>query len=125
MAEAVFRYYHAGMSLVEGVTVSFWEESAPEPMFLIAHIKYRSDPDTNTPGDELTPTKGLCKEWDIWNLFFAWGEPTSGSVLVYKDVDGGRIESARLIGAPLFSIASIEVVVQLEDRLRAPLPTEG
>jgi hypothetical protein len=43
MADGVYRFYLVGAHRVEAVTVSFWEESTSEPMFLIAQIQYRGD----------------------------------------------------------------------------------
>ena len=68
MAEGVYRYYLAGPNCVEAVTVSFWEESTAAPMFLLAQIQYSSN------NALLEDIKGRCKEWDVWNLYFTWGE---------------------------------------------------
>src|SRR5580700_7523452 len=43
MAQAVYRYYLISPNYVESVTVSFWEESTAEPMFLLAQIQYASN----------------------------------------------------------------------------------
>jgi hypothetical protein len=116
MASAVFRYYLAGSNRVEAVTVSFWEGSTPEPMFLLSQIQYRGD---NALKDELAGIKGTCDGWDVWRLYFKWGERTPDVVLTYDNVDGGRIESACLIAVPLYSINSIDQVVALNNRLLA------
>jgi hypothetical protein len=44
-------------------------------------------------------------------------------VLTYEDIDGGRIQSARLIAVPLFSITSIEHVLALKSRLHTLTPS--
>jgi hypothetical protein len=116
MACGVFRFYVAGSNRVEAVTVSFWEESAAEPMFLLAEIQYRCD---SAAEDGLTVIKEICDGWDAWYLYFDWGQRTPDVVLTYENVDDGRIESARLIAVPLFSIASIDQVVALRNRLHA------
>ena len=110
MAEAVYRYYQAGPSVVDGVTVAFFDAEAPiEPVLLVARIHYS--------------TNAKPKEWDIWNLYFAWDESEkSGEVYLYAEADEGRIEWARLIAVPLFSIRRIEDVVELMDRVRAASP---
>jgi hypothetical protein len=115
MAAAVYRYYLAHPNCVEAVTVSFLEESTAEPMLLLAQIQYSSI-------NALKEIKELCNEWDVWNLYFAWGETIPDVVHTYENIDGGRIESAKLIAVPLFSIASIEQVVALRNRLPALAP---
>jgi len=117
MAEGVYRFYLAGSHRVEAVTASFLEESTAEPMFLIGQIQYRCD---NALEEELTAIKRICTEWDVWSLYFDWGERVHDVVLKYENIDDGRIESARLIAVPLFSIASIEQVVALKNRLQTP-----
>jgi hypothetical protein len=121
MAEGVFRYYASDSNNVDGVTVSFWEETTEEPMFMIAQIRYQRHPDSNPLDDEAADIKRVCKEWDIWNLYFWWGERKGGTVLEYTDSDEGRIASARLIAIPLYSINSIETVEALYDRVNVPV----
>jgi len=88
-------------------------------MFLIAQIQYRCE---NALEDGLAAIKEICDEWDAWYLYFNWGERIPDVVLTYENIDSGRIESARLIAVPLFSIASIEQVVALSSRLDASTP---
>lgn len=119
MACGVYRFYLAAHNSVEAVTVAFWDESTAEPMFLLSQIQYRSD---SALEDGLTAIKEVCDGWDVWYLYFDGGERTPDTVLTYENIDDGRIESARLIAVPLFSIASIEQVVALSNRLHALTP---
>lgn len=119
MAYAVYRFYLTGRCQVDGVTVVFREKSIAEPMFLLSDIQYRRD---SAVEDELAATREVCDVWDLWSLYFEWGERTPEVVIKYGSLAGGRIESARLIAVPLYSISSIENVVDLAERLRAPTP---
>jgi hypothetical protein len=62
-------------------------------MFLLARVRYALD-------NALTEIKGICKEWDVWNLYFKWGERKADTVLKYEGIDRGRIESASVIAVP-------------------------
>lgn len=84
-----------------------------EPMFLLAQIRYSG----NSPAKEV---KAVCKEWDVWNLYFKWGERRPEVIQEYENIDGGRIERAQLISVPLFSIGSIEQVTALSHGLKMP-----
>jgi hypothetical protein len=118
MADGVFRYYLAGSRNVEGVTVAFREDGATEPIFMIAQINY-TGPATDVASDEqMAAVKSVCREWDIWHLFFN-GSREMNKVIEYKDAEKGRIESARLIAVPLYSIRAIEDVIELGNRLCA------
>lgn len=110
MAEGVYRYYEAGPLLVDGVTAAFFHVDVPtEPLLLLARIQYSGE-----------TAASKAKAWDIWSLYFAWGESKElGKVHRYGETDEGRIEWARLIAVPLFSISRIEDVVDLMDRAAA------
>ncbi len=119
MAEGVYRYYEAGPMLVDGVTVAFFHGQAIEPLLLVAQIRY-----SYKPGDPEPPVlRDRCDEWDAWSLYFSWGESRElGKVHAYGGSDAGRIEWARLVAVPLFSIRRIEDVVEMMDRVRAASP---
>jgi hypothetical protein len=91
MAEAVYRHYldPTPPNSVEGVTVSFWEESTAEPMFLLRRVRYKFD-------NALIEIKGICKEWDLWNLYFKWGERQADAVLEYEGIESRKDR----LGAP-------------------------
>lgn len=118
MAEGVYRYYQAGPALVDGVTVAFFHASEPddprsdtEPLLLVARIQYA------TAGDGAS-SKGNCKEWDIWHMYFDWvPDRKLGQILSVGRAGDGRIEWARLIAVPLFSISRIEDVAALMSRV--------
>jgi len=116
MAEGVFLYYPAGERSVDAITISFLEGSLKEPMFLIARIQYAGPENASTEEDEFALVKSLCKGWDLWYLYFR-GEPLLNEVIEYRNAEKGRIELARAIAVPLYSIGSIEDVIQLRDRL--------
>jgi hypothetical protein len=118
MAEGVFLYYLAGERLADAITVTFLEKSLTEPMFLIARIRYADSEKTATEEDEFARVKSLCKGWDLWYLYFR-GERLVDHVMEYRDAEKGRIESAKAIAVPLYSIRSIEDVVELRNRLCA------
>jgi hypothetical protein len=46
-----------------------------------------------------------CKFWDIWNLFYDNDSQDLEKVLAFEAVDGGRIEWAKVLAAPLYSIS--------------------
>jgi hypothetical protein len=122
MAEGVYRYYPAGVNAVDGVTVAFIYSGSPtdprsdtEPLFLVGHVQYseQSGGGSSAPGT----TKGRCEEWDLWRLYFEWSSRELGSVLQFGALDDGRIASARVIAVPLFSIDSIEQVLETANRV--------
>ena len=123
MAEGVYRYYPAGSDAVEGVTVAFHYAGAPndprsqsEPLLLVGHIQY--SPSGNVLED--SSSKAKCNEWDLWSLYFEWGQDReSDKLLTYELADGGRITKAKLIAVPLFTVIGIEVVEGLARKVAA------
>jgi hypothetical protein len=109
MAHSVYRYYEEGPSLVDGVHITFFHAGREmEPVLKVARIAYK--PGVSEPFDS----------WDIWWLYFEHLEQKElGSVLECADADEGRIAWARLIAVPLFSIARIEDVTVLMNRVIA------
>lgn len=116
MAQGVFLYYPAGERSVDAITVSFLQDYSREPMFLIARIQYAGPENASTEEDEFAVVKSLCKGWDLWYLYFR-GERLVNEVIEYRNAEKGRIELARAIAVPLYSIGSIEDVIQLRNRL--------
>lgn len=105
MAEGVFRYYfnEAFPKAVKNVTVCFLARQIAEPILLTANIHYRVESGTHI--------KQVCKGWDTWQMYFDW---TKGAelekVIECSELDNGRIESAAVLGVPLYSINKIEDV---------------
>jgi hypothetical protein len=112
MAEGVYRFYsHKNFPGVSrGITIAFMEPDSDEPILIVSNITYKS---------KSSDLKSVCDEWDGWYAFFDWG-----GKLVYDEVISletldpqKRIESARLIAKPLYSIKSMQDVENLMDRL--------
>jgi hypothetical protein len=93
-------------------------------LLLVARIQYSAEGAVAKPGaGDAVGVKGVCREWDIWGLYFDWGQSRElGKVLAYEAIDGGRIGWARLIAVPLFSITRIEDVVRLMDEVLVSKP---
>jgi hypothetical protein len=108
MAEGVYRLYSnkSFPSVVRGLTISFIEDDTDQPLLLVAEIKYR--------GDALE-IKAVSNEWDLWGTFFDWGgKRTYDEVLSFAAPDPNkRIDSAKLIAKPLYSINSVDEVEEL------------
>lgn len=124
MAEGVYRYYKAGPRLVDGVTVTFWNtELEIEPLLKVARIEYAGVESEHTSAIKERAIKDLCKEWDIWSLFFYYAESQDlDKVLVFDDLEEERIGWARLITVPLVTITRIEDVGDLMRRVIESTP---
>jgi hypothetical protein len=120
MAEGVYRFYEAGPRLVDAVTVTFFkpgEES--EPLLKIGRIEYAR----RVQQLESEPLRQMCKEWDLWWLFFkSGGARDFNEVLEYKEADNHRIACARLITVPLVTVRRIEDVCELMSRVVESFP---
>lgn len=114
MAEGVYRLYShkSNRATVRGLTISFIEPDSDEPLLLVAEIKY---------GVKISDIKTACREWDLWGIFFDWGgQRVFNQVLQFGPIDPQkRIESAKLIAKPLYSIKSMEEVAALMDQVTA------
>jgi hypothetical protein len=108
MAEGVYRqYFHPSLpSVVRGLTICFIEPDIEEPMLLVAEIKYA--------GSE-SEIKTVCREWDMWQIYFDWAEArTNDKVISVANPDSDkRIRSALLVAKPLYSINSLDEVIEL------------
>ena len=110
MADGVYRYYTKppALDIVEGLLVSFfhYQQKSKEPLLLVAQIKYQA------VGGSLI--KDACKAWDIWELYYKWNEHQDlEKVIVSGPQDNGRIEWARVLAVPLYSIKRVEDAEQL------------
>jgi hypothetical protein len=105
MAEGVYRYYVKvpALDLVKGILVSFshFQQKSKEPLLVVSQIKYQL-----AAGSSI---KNVCKQWDIWNLYYDWNDRQDlEKVIALGPMDGGRIEFARLLAVPLYSIKRVE-----------------
>lgn len=68
----------------------------------------------------------MTDEWDLWYAYFKWSDRrVVDEVLVPAPQTKGRIEWAKVIAVPLYSVQSIDHVLQLLERVRsAKLPSE-
>lgn len=112
MAEGVYRFYEVDPPLLfDVITVAFLGGRKSEPLLLVGRIRY-------APGQ-------LFKNWDLWSLYFAWGqEQRTGEILEYSDVGAHRITWGRLVAVPLFSIKRIEDVQELMRRVVEASPKQ-
>ncbi len=115
MAEMVFRYYVKPplLDLAECAAVSFFHSKgkSEEPLLLVAQIKYQ------LPSG--TAMKDFCRLWDIWYLFFDWNHDQNlEKVISIASADRGRIEWARVLAVPLYSITRVEDAEQLMTQVR-------
>lgn len=114
MADGVYRFYsHKNFpGVVRGITVAFTEDEIDEPLLIVSNITY------NTIAADV---KSVCQEWDPWYAFFEWGgKRVFDEVLLFETIDPQkRIQSARLIAKPLYSIKSMEDVDNLMNRVTA------
>ena len=108
MAEGVYRLYsnNAYSSMLHGLTISFIEANTDQPLLLVAEVRY---------ADKSSDIKTVCREWDLWGIFFDWGvQRNYNEVLSFTSIDPDkRIESARLIAKPLYSVKSVDEVAEL------------
>lgn len=115
MAEGVYRYYvqAPALDLVEGLLVSFFhsQQKSKEPLLLVAQIKYRV-----AAGSSI---KDVCKAWDIWYLYYDWNDRQDlERVISFGSLDDGRIEWAKVLAVPLYSIKRVEDADQLMAQVR-------
>jgi hypothetical protein len=112
MAEGVYRLYsnRSHPSVVRGLTISFIEPDTDQPLLLAAEIRY---------ADQKSDIKTVCREWDIWGIFF-----DSGGRRIYDEILSSlvpdptkRIGSAQLIAKPLYSIKSVDEIAELMKRV--------
>lgn len=112
MAEGVYRFYSqkALPHVVRGVTISFIEAKTEQPLVLVAELKYV---------DETSEIKAVCREWDIWQLYFDWGSRKAlDEVVALTSPDPSkRIQSGRVLAKPLYAINSIEEVAEMMNRV--------
>ena len=114
MPEGVFRYLSCKENprLVEGITVCFVEPSIKEPVLLIGQLEYADDP---------LRVRSMCEGWDLWNLYFpvtrGWVDQVPVSCTV-PPPRSERIQKAKLISAPLYSISRIADVTALLEQVR-------
>jgi hypothetical protein len=119
----VYRYYPVGPNTVDGVTVTFHYAGTPtdprsesEPLLLVGRIQYSSLTGADPP--DAATSKGRCAEWDLWYLYFEWGEDRETNKVLSRGLaDNGRVAWARLIAVPLFTVDNIEAVVRLSDEV--------
>jgi len=112
MAEGVYRYWASREQLgaVKALTVCFLAPGINEPLLLAAQLKYRMD--------GTSEMKSVCKEWDLWRLFFDWSDrPRMEEVIAFAGADRGRIENANLIARPLFAITNVDDVTALMNKV--------
>jgi len=120
MAEAVFRYYQdqAEPFTYRGVTVCFFDRAEPvsdgvsrqipEPLLILGVLKYKPTTDAAKP-----------EHWDLWSSYFDWSKSQkTHEVLVVAGADAEeRVEWARIVTVPLYSISSIASVKQWMEKL--------
>jgi hypothetical protein len=112
MAEGVYRYWSDifDPAVVKALTVCFFGRGIAEPLLLVAQLNYLME-----GGAE---TKTVCKEWDVWQLYFDWNDrPVTGEVMSSAGADKGRIKAAKLLAVPLYSITSVVDVVSLMSKV--------
>jgi hypothetical protein len=115
MAEGVYRLYtnQSLPSLVRGLTISFIENDTDRPLLLVGELRY---------SDRTSEIKAVCKEWDLWGVFFDWGgQRVYDELLSFTAPDPNkRIDLASLIAKPLYSINSVEEIAELMKRVATP-----
>ncbi len=120
MAEGIYRLYSnkSEPGLVRGLTISFIEADTDQPLLLVAEIRY---------AERASDIKTVCREWDLWGLFFDWGgQRVYDKVLSFPAPDPTkRIESAQLIAEPLYSIKSVDEVAELMNRVTSKENAKG
>jgi hypothetical protein len=114
MPEGVFRYLSskADPKLVEAITVCFIDSRLVEPLLLIGRLEYADDP---------IQVRSLCDGWDLWNLYFEWNKDWQERVPMNCKIApeaASRIRAATLVAAPLYSVTSMNDVVELMKRAR-------
>jgi hypothetical protein len=112
MAEGVYRYWarKENLGTVKALTVCFFGRGIKEPLLLVSQLKYRMD--------GASEIKSVCKEWDLWQLFFDWSDQTiADDMLSFAGADKGRIESANLVAKPLYAIAQLDDVAAMMNRV--------
>jgi hypothetical protein len=116
MAEALFRLYDAGegvAGLVEGVSIYFLDQKdrAAEPILIVGQVKYHIEQEATI--------KSVSGEWDLWYAYFDGCESQAfDEVLAPEPNDTGRIEWVKVIAVPLYSVANMDVVVDLMNKVR-------
>lgn len=116
MPYAVYRYYDYasdGAGVVDGILIYFWDKPPhpDEPMLIAGRVKYRLEDGASV--------KSVCNEWDLWFSAFDWSnDRTISKQLALLNVGGERIEQVIYKLMPLYSIRSIEEVVQTMNELR-------
>jgi hypothetical protein len=115
MAEGVYRYYvkAPAVDLVEGLLVSFFHvpQKSKEPLLLVAQIKYQAAADSSI--------RDVCKQWEIWELYYKRNDRQElEKVIAFGSLDDGRIEWARVLAVPLYSIKRVEDAEQLMAKVR-------
>jgi hypothetical protein len=110
MAEGVYRYYvkAPALEIVKGILVPFFhfQQKSKEPLLLVARIKYQV-----AAGNSI---KNVCKAWDIWKLYYDWNDHQDlEKVIALGPLDDDRIEWARVLAVPLYSIKRVEDAEQL------------
>ncbi len=115
MAEGVYRYYVQALALdlAEGLLVPFFhfQEKSKEPLLVVAQIKYQMAAGSST--------KDVCKPWDMWDLYYKWNDRQDlERVIALGPQDSGRIEWAKLLAVPLYSIKRVEDAEQLMNQVK-------
>jgi len=117
MAQGVYRYYDASAEsrgLVDAIMAYFFSRGPydhEEPLLIVGRIQYHLD------GDAVI--KGVCQEWDLWYALFDWGAGLELSrLLTPESPDKNRIEWIRLIAVPLYTVKSMDDVVNLMKQVR-------
>jgi hypothetical protein len=115
MAEGVYRYYikTSSLDLVEGLLVPFFhfQGKSKEPLLLVAQIKYQLPAGSSI--------KNVCKAWDIWKIYYDWDDRQDlGKVIGLGSLDDGRIQWAKVMAVPLYSIKRVGYAEQLMAQVR-------
>jgi hypothetical protein len=115
MPDGVYRYLSCKSepTLIEAAMVCFVSPRLEEPALILARLKYQ---------DTEAGLRTVCKEWDLWYLFFDWnqgwedGKPMNCSV---PTPDNDRIQWVRAVHVPLYSVTSMDMIRDYLERLRS------
>lgn len=113
MPKAVYRYYRTpDPFVIEGVTVVFLSASSilDEPIFLTFRLRYR--------GASSGKPKA-CDEWDAYKVYLNANDCLpNGEEFVQEFEPDHRLESAKMIAVPVYSIRNRDNVRNLINQLR-------
>lgn len=108
---------------VEGITAVFLDvhgEALREPILLAGQAQFKFEPNDNLRSIIMDGGNAWC----LWTGYLTWqeGRPLNSVVRISAPVDReeahGKLEWVQVIAVPLYSIASIDDVLQLLDRSR-------